>query len=472
MALIWSFLLAMLSVSGVIWGLSTLFRFADKRVEQWPALWSVGLSLCVAIPFLGLLLLLLPNPGSYDALAVFSLHEPLQSMGLLSDESQTGAGELYVWNMTTVMKGVCAIYSLGVFLCLMKLAIGRYRLHEIIHKADCADIAGQDDVLVSPHVQSPFAWTPFGQPKHSRIIVPESYRGVVSEADLLNILIHERAHITRRDDESGLVLRVLLCLCWMSPFAHRLFAQWSQATEIRCDMAVTAHRDPDMRRAYAETLLQALHIAAGRVRQYPAASFSTHRIRNEKMRIRHIMNGTRPSYKRGRDRLLLGLAASIVTGVGMLTVSETASADPSAKKGDWNWVSTDMVSGRLTASFGQSFDPFKDGETRDHYGIDIAAPTGTPIYAPAGGTILHATTLYDGKPKYGTVVVFEAENGIVTLFSHLEGFNVEAGQRVWKGDQLATIGNTGKSTGPHVHIETFKNGTRVDPAIVWDIRTP
>lgn len=156
----------------------------------------------------------------------------------------------------------------------------------------------------------------------------------------------------------------------------------------------------------------------------------------------------------------------------MLTVSETASADPSAKKGDWNWVSTDMVSGRLTASFGQSFDPFKDGETRDHYGIDIAAPTGTPIYAPAGGTILHATTLYDGKPKYGTVVVFEAENGIVTLFSHLEGFNVEAGQRVWKGDQLATIGNTGKSTGPHVHIETFKNGTRVDPAIVWDIRTP
>lgn len=188
------------------------------------------------------------------------------------------------------------------------------------------------------------------------------------------------------------------------------------------------------------------------------------------MRIKHIMTGTQPSYKRRRDYLGLSVAATLITLGGAMALSTTANADPVGAKTDWNYVSNDIVSGKLTARFGPSPDPFNDGATRDHYGIDIAAPTGTPIFAPATGWVRKATTLYDGKPAYGTVLVLETEGGVTTLFSHLDTVDVSTGQRVWKGDQIATVGSSGKSTGPHVHIETYRDGQRVDPMTVWSIK--
>lgn len=187
------------------------------------------------------------------------------------------------------------------------------------------------------------------------------------------------------------------------------------------------------------------------------------------MRIKHIMNGTRPAYKRLRDKLALSVVAASVTAIGMLAVSATASADPVGKTTAKNMVVTSMVTGKLTAKYGPTPDPFKAGKTRNHFGIDIAAPTGTPIFAPANGIILAATNAYKGNTKYGNVVVIETADGIVTMFSHLDGYTVAAGQKISKGTQIATVGNSGKSTGPHVHIETHVNGTRVDPASIWDV---
>jgi len=189
------------------------------------------------------------------------------------------------------------------------------------------------------------------------------------------------------------------------------------------------------------------------------------------MRIKHIMNGTQPSYKRKRDSLCLGVAATLLSVTGALTLSATANAGPKADSKATNWVSTDMVSGRLTAKFGESPDPFEKGKIRDHFGIDIAAPTGTPIYAPMDGEVLAATDNFKGMPKYGNVVVIKTGNGATTMFSHLDSYNVTAGQVVKKGDQIATVGSTGKSTGPHVHIETYKDDKRVDPQKVWDFKT-
>jgi len=185
------------------------------------------------------------------------------------------------------------------------------------------------------------------------------------------------------------------------------------------------------------------------------------------MRIKNIMNGTQPSFKRSQDGVCLGMAASVVAVIGMLTISATASADPADKTSVENQVSSVLVSGRLTSEYGEAFDPFKEGKKRWHRGLDIAAPTGTEIYAPADGVIKAATNLYDGKPAYGTVVVIETKDGTSTMLAHLDRFLVEAGQRVTKGTPIATVGNSGKSTGPHVHIETSQNGKLVDPAQVW-----
>ena len=95
-----------------------------------------------------------------------------------------------------------------------------------------------------------------------------------------------------------------------------------------------------------------------------------------------------------------------------------------------------------------------------HGGIDIATSIGTPILAASDGVVI------DAGPTggYGNWVKLRHSDGTVTLYGHLSAWNVEIGQRVWAGDQIAKMGNTGNSTGPHLHFEVLLNGTdRVDP---------
>ncbi len=95
-----------------------------------------------------------------------------------------------------------------------------------------------------------------------------------------------------------------------------------------------------------------------------------------------------------------------------------------------------------------------------HGGIDIANSIGTPILAASDGVVI------DAGPTggYGNWVKLRHSDGTVTLYGHLSSWQVEIGQRVWAGDQIAKMGNTGNSTGPHLHFEVLLNGTdRVDP---------
>lgn len=108
--------------------------------------------------------------------------------------------------------------------------------------------------------------------------------------------------------------------------------------------------------------------------------------------------------------------------------------------------------GRLTSPFGMRWG-------RRHEGIDIAAPIGTPIIAADGGVV----TFAGRRGAYGKLVIINHENGFQTYYAHCNGFNVKVGERVHKGQKIATVGNTGRSTGPHVHFEVRKNGVPVNP---------
>ena len=95
-----------------------------------------------------------------------------------------------------------------------------------------------------------------------------------------------------------------------------------------------------------------------------------------------------------------------------------------------------------------------------HGGIDIANSIGTPIVAAADGVVVAAGP----QAGYGNWVKLRHADGTVTLYGHLSAWQVDIGQRVWAGDQIAKMGNTGNSTGPHLHFEVLLNGTdRVDP---------
>ena len=95
-----------------------------------------------------------------------------------------------------------------------------------------------------------------------------------------------------------------------------------------------------------------------------------------------------------------------------------------------------------------------------HGGIDIANSIGTPIVAAADGVVIDAGP----TAGYGAWVKIRHADGTVTLYGHVNTWTVNIGERVWAGDQIATIGNRGNSTGPHLHFEVLQNGTdRVDP---------
>ena len=98
-------------------------------------------------------------------------------------------------------------------------------------------------------------------------------------------------------------------------------------------------------------------------------------------------------------------------------------------------------------------------QARAHEGLDVSAPMGTPIEAPANGTVISA----EWEAGYGNTVVIDHGFGIVTKFAHASRLLVRVGQKVRRGDRIALVGNTGLSTGPHLHYEVHVNGRPVNP---------
>jgi murein DD-endopeptidase MepM/ murein hydrolase activator NlpD len=117
--------------------------------------------------------------------------------------------------------------------------------------------------------------------------------------------------------------------------------------------------------------------------------------------------------------------------------------------------------GVIASGYGRRRDPFT-GETRFHKAIDIGAPMGAPVQNLAAGTV----TMARANGGYGNVIVVDHGDGWKSLYAHCEELNVEAGQRVEAGEQLGTVGSTGRSTGPHLHLEIRYQGNKVDPTEV------
>lgn len=117
------------------------------------------------------------------------------------------------------------------------------------------------------------------------------------------------------------------------------------------------------------------------------------------------------------------------------------------------------VDGRLTSRFARSRRHPILGIRRPHDGIDIAAPYGTPVHAPAAGRVVRIERSFG----YGLVVEVNHGRGVHTFYAHLRSTRVTVGQRVTAGTVVATVGSSGLSSGPHLHYEVRANGRRVDP---------
>ncbi len=117
-----------------------------------------------------------------------------------------------------------------------------------------------------------------------------------------------------------------------------------------------------------------------------------------------------------------------------------------------------VIHGWISSYFGKRTSPFS-GKTETHKGVDFAGKAGNDVVAVAGGVVTHA----DEKGGYGYLVEIDHGNGYVTRYGHNQMIHVQVGEAIKRGQVIAKLGSTGRSTGPHVHFEVIKDGTRIDP---------
>ncbi len=189
-----------------------------------------------------------------------------------------------------------------------------------------------------------------------------------------------------------------------------------------------------------------------------------------------------PKYTLLRSRaaaaITAGLCGSVVlTGVAMAdggqngvpaahsaeSITARADAQQAAKKDDASWVSPISDDYELTATYGNSGDRW----AAKHSGQDFAVPVGTPVQAVHDGTVVKAGGNGAGDgPAYGNAVVIKHSDGTFTQYAHLSEVGVKTGEKVATGDEIARSGNTGNSSGPHLHFEvrtTADYGSAIDP---------
>ncbi|ONK15154.1 M23 family metallopeptidase [Streptomyces sp. MP131-18] len=157
-----------------------------------------------------------------------------------------------------------------------------------------------------------------------------------------------------------------------------------------------------------------------------------------------------------------GQSGTLATHGAAESVTGRAAAEK-AEKNDASWVSPISDDYELTATYGNSGDRW----AAKHSGQDFAVPVGTPVQAVHDGTVVKAGGNGAGDgPAYGNAVVIKHDDDTFTQYAHLSEADVKAGEKVEAGDEIARSGNTGNSSGPHLHFEvrtTADYGSAIDP---------
>lgn len=276
----------------------------------------------------------------------------------------------------------------------------------------------------------------------------------LSPKELDLVIRHELIHLKRKDYWLNSLSRLLASCLWFNPFVAKLNQYLNLAVESSCDLAVIS-KQPNLRRTYAQAMVKVLRGSATSDANQVVAAFSSKIHRSITMRINCILKPSVPRIKTSIKK-----AALVVFGLGFSSLSLSfypvqapSEMAPVLKMGH------PVPEARVTAKYGANNKLHKF-----HKGIDLAAPTGTKVIAAAAGKVVTATTQLEGFKNYGTIIVIDHGNGIKSLYSHLNALNVAEGYRVEAGDVIGFVGETGRTTGPHVHFEVLSDDKRVNPS--------
>lgn len=291
------------------------------------------------------------------------------------------------------------------------------------------------------------------------VLMPPQLLDRVSTDDAILMGAHELAHVKRGDTWLFAFCSLAKALFWFNPFMRRIVAHAQLAAEQAADAIVI--RAGASRKSYARCFVESLKISAGLAAPQHALvpSFTPFDKRSRRERLDAILSGAAraPVITLGGKAVLIAsglLALVLAFGQAALAVSPPPAKDA---------LTVVPADGRVTSTFGKRTDPITKQESF-HRGLDIAAPTGTPVRAAGNGKVIDATSRYNGGTAWGNVVVIDHGHGLVTRYAQLDSYIVRKGDWVTAGDTIGAVGSTGRSTGPHLHFEVLNDGENIDPA--------
>lgn len=467
--------------SAVVWTAASGLHRALRLAPEWAGYWGGALVLAGLPLGIGIITLLVP-----EALSFFALSGSTQ---ILADP-QTGPLRLTlrdsgpiepVWSLPDSLAAIALLVFAAVTLIrLASMMRGFALIRQLIASGTKApsDLAAAvpacgvnaQTVRVLIVRDAPTAFALGG--RHPVIVLPDHLVTTLSHAQMRMIVAHEAAHIARGDADLRPFLAFVEALFWFNPFIRLMVNRLELAAELACDGQALSGEAAPARRLYAQALLRALRVQTARrtfacrttgeaLPRLPAA-LTPHPLRSEKMRVLSILHGLPPGRKGTRWSASLGIVA-LLAGLG----AGLAQAEVLARTSGDGLLPVDLGSQAWVSSrYGKRKDP-RDGKLKKHHGIDVAAPAGTPLLAPADGTVI--STADKGEKSYGKYLKIDHGNDLTIMYANLGEMRVATGDAVAAGDTIAIIGVSGRSTGPHVHIETYLKDERVDPEKVLDL---
>ena len=459
-----------LAAGALAWGLGT-------RMQRWLGIsyaarnYWLGLWLLAVAPAIVAVLLDVWAPPIVSLPVTLPLPAALDGMGS-ERQASTAAPTLVALPELAVL--LAALYLAGVGVALLAQLRGALAVRRVLRGATPIDHAGWPGpasaaearqlihtgiaLHLTAQAVSPFAVS-WPRPV---IVLPASALERFSDRQLHMVIRHEAAHLLHRDPQRAAWMRLVGAVLWFNPFVRLLAARVQMAAELRCDAwALQADNAAghDLACAYVDTLRMA---STG---GHATTALAQRRVDDHRLRLRYMLGGD-PDRTLPVSLRVVFVATAVAIG-GLLASTQAALADPqqrvaattTAKRAPALRFSNPVPSARVSSSFRET----GGNRQRPHNGMDLAARRGTAVLAPADGTVVAATTDYPDGPRYGTVVVLDHGQGWQTLYAHLDSFEVKPGQQVKSGERIASIGTTGETSGPHVHVELLKDGQRIDP---------
>lgn len=294
------------------------------------------------------------------------------------------------------------------------------------------------------------------------VLMPPSLLERASTKDAILMGAHELAHIKRSDTWLFAFCGLAKALFWFNPFMRRIIAHAQLAAEQAADALVI--RRGVSRRSYARCFVESLKLSSGLAApQYELVpSFTPFDKRSRRKRLDAILSGRAAGPVVSLGGKIVLVASGMLALVLAFGQAAFAVAPPPANDA----LTTTPVEGRVTSEFGERIHPVTK-ELAFHSGMDIAAPTGTPVRAAGAGKVVAATARYNGSDAWGNTVVIDHGHGLATRYAQLDSYIVRKGDSVNAGDTIGAVGATGKNaTGPHLHFEVLVDGEHIDPAPV------